>query len=301
MIKNNILLIGSHGYIGSLLRSKIECDCVDLSIGIDYRELPQSFFEKYDSIILLAGNSSVASCLDNQLSSFKNNVENFIILLEKLKNIKKRKKLIYASSSSVYGKVDIDMVTETYTNFVPHNTYDITKHIIDLMASDSNIEYYGLRFGTVCGYSPILRTDIMINSMVNSAKENGFIKLYIKEIKRPILGILDLTNAILTIVNTDKDKRGIYNLHSFNSTAEQIAIDVSKICNVPIIELETPDMITNSKEQTINYDFSISSDKFINNFSFKFEENVDSITNSLLLKWDEMIKVNRNKKIIYEP
>ena len=298
---NNTLLIGSHGYIGSFLRTKIQCDCVDLFIGVDYRELTNFFLEKYDTIILLAGNSSVASCLDNQLSSFKNNVENFLILLEKLKNIKKRQKLIYASSSSVYGKSDINMATETYNRFVPHNTYDITKHFIDILASDSNVEYYGLRFGTVCGYSPILRTDVMINSMVNSAKENGFIKLYIKETRRPILGIVDLSNAISRIVNTDEDKRGVYNLHSFNSTSEEIANDVAKICDVPIIELKIPNNITNSKEQTTNYDFSLSSDKFINNFLFKFEENVESIVNSLLFKWDEMIKINRSQKIIYEP
>jgi nucleoside-diphosphate-sugar epimerase len=298
---NNVLLIGSHGYIGSAIAEKIKCHSVDLSIGIDYRNLPIEFFDRYDAIILLAGNSSVASCANNQLSAFKNNVDNFAILLDKLSRAENRVKLIYASSSSVYGCVGGGTLTESYTDFVPHNTYDITKHFIDMMAIDSKVEYYGLRFGTVCGYSPTLRTDVMINSMVSSAKENGHIKLYVKDINRPILGINDLVNAVSAIISEKRDKRGIYNLASFNSTAEEIANAVAEICNVPIIELETPSLVTNAKEQTVTYDFAISSEKFINEFSFEFKEDVSTITNSLLDNWDNMVKVNRHKKVIYEP
>lgn len=298
---SNVLLIGSYGYIGSAINSKIDCHGIDLAIGIDYRYLPSHFFENYDCVILLAGNSSVASCADNQLSSFKNNVDNFAILLDNLNKVKKRIKLIYASSSSVYGCVGGGTLTESHTDFIPHNTYDITKHFIDMMAADSSVEYYGLRFGTVCGYSPTLRTDVMINSMVYSAKTNGHIKLYVKNINRPILGISDLVNAVSSIINEKEDRRGIYNLASFNSTAGEIASNVANICNVPIIELDTPSLVTNAKEQTVTYDFAISSDKFIKEFSFNFKEDVSSITNSLLDNWDDMIKVNRSKKIIYEP
>jgi nucleoside-diphosphate-sugar epimerase len=298
---NNILLIGGNGYIGSAISERIKCHSIDLSIGIDYRNLPIEFFERYESIILLAGNSSVASCSNNQLSAFKNNVDNFAILLDKLERTKDKPKLIYASSSSVYGCVGGGVLTENHTDFVPHNTYDITKHFIDIMAIDSNVEYYGLRFGTVCGYSPTLRTDVMINSMVYSAKTNGHIKLYVKDINRPILGINDLIDAVSTITNEKEDKRGIYNLASFNSTAEEIANAVADICNVPIVELETPSLVTNAKAQTVTYDFAISSEKFINEFSFEFKEDVYSITNSLLDNWEKMSKVNRNKNITYEP
>jgi hypothetical protein len=106
---------------------------------------------------------------------------------------------------------------------------------------------------------------------------------------------------VSSIVNEKEDKRGIYNLASFNSTAGEIASNVADICNVPIVELDTPSLVTNAKEQTVTYDFAISSDKFIKEFSFDFKEDVSSITNSLLDNWDNMVKVNRNKKIIYEP
>jgi len=295
-----ILLIGSEGYIGSSIKSKNDCDCVDLSLGLDYHSLTINELEKYNIIILLAGHSSVASCAGNRFSALKNNVDNFSSLLEKLEKTQKRIRLIYASSSSVYGKTGNGIVTEDFSDFVPHNTYDITKHFIDIIANDSDVEYYGLRFGTVCGYSPVLRTDVMINSMVNSAKENNFIKLYSKEVNRPILGINDLNRCIKSIIEDNEDKRGIYNLASFNSTAGQIANTVSAICNVPIIESETPTMITNAKEQTATYDFSISSKKFSDSYKFEFVDTIESITKSLLSNWESMNKVNRFTKLVYE-
>ena len=298
---NNTLLIGSHGYIGSAIRNKIKCYSVDLVTGTDYRNLSKSFLENYDTVILLAGNSSVASCSNNQLSSFKNNVDNFAILLDKLSRVATRIKFIYASSSSVYGCGGGGMLDENHTDFIPHNTYDITKHFIDIMALDSNVEYYGLRFGTVCGYSPILRIDVMINSMVHSAKENGHIKLYVKNTNRPILGMNDLLNAIVSILGEKEDKRGIYNLASFNSTAGEIANNVAEICNVPIVELHTPSLVTNAKEQTTTYDFAISSDKFIKEFLFTFKEDVASIATSLLDNWENMLKIDRRKRVVYEP
>ena len=59
------------------------------------------------------------------------------------------------------------------------NNYDISKHCIDLYAEKSDLQYYGLRFGTLNGYAPITRTDVMINAMTSSALLNGEIKLYV--------------------------------------------------------------------------------------------------------------------------
>ena len=78
----------------------------------------------------------------------------------------------------------------------------------------------------------------MINAMVNSAMNDGHIKLYIKDTMRPILGINDLCGAVKTIVNSDEDKRGLYNLASFNKTAEQIAYEVADVMSVEVKEFE---------------------------------------------------------------
>ena len=90
---------------------------------------------------------------------------------------------------------------------------------------------------------------------------------------RPILGINDLCNGAKTIVNSDEDKRGLYNFASFNKTAEQIAYEVADVMSVEVKEFETdPTQIKNTKNQTKAYNFSISTLKFRKAFGFKSKD-----------------------------
>jgi nucleoside-diphosphate-sugar epimerase len=307
-----ILVIGSNGYIGSALMEiltksgKYSVIGVDscwfdtpncyTHIVIDYKTLSKDFLKIYDIVILLAGHSSVKMCEGNLMDSHKNNVDNFIELINKLD---KKTKFIYASSSSVYGRCN-SMADENYMNFIPYNNYDITKYIIDLYVQRFDIEYYGLRFGTVNGYSPIVRKDVMINAMYSSAINDGEIKLYIKDIIRPILGTADLIRAIETIIESKKDLRGLYNLASFNKTAEDIAYSVSEEIGVPVKEYETNpiDIISNPKLQTVCYDFKIDTTKFEKEFNFKFTETIKSIVSGL--KNNLYIETIRNKSYKYD-
>lgn len=307
-----ILVIGSNGYVGSALMEvfiksgKYSVVGVDscwfdspncyTHIVTDYNTLSEDFLKIYDVVILLAGHSSVKMCEGDLIDSHKNNVDNFIELINKLN---KKTKFIYASSSSVYGRCN-DIADENYMDFVPYNNYDITKHIIDLYIQRFDIEYYGLRFGTVNGYSPIVRKDVMINAMYSSAMNDGEIKLYIKNIMRPILGMADLIRAMEAIVESEKDLRGLYNLASFNKTAEDIAYSVSKEINVPVKEYETnpTDTISNSKLQTVCYDFRIDTTKFEKEFDFKFTETIESIVSGL--KNNSFIETIRNKSYKYD-
>ncbi len=304
MKSNKILLIGSNGYIGSALHKHLspfhQLSSVDLCwfdaarnncLIKDYNDLDESFIQEHDTIILLAGHSSVKMCEGKMESAVNNNVVNFINLLSKIKD----KKLIYAGSSSVYGSVGGKTVSEDYDGFRPYNQYDISKHVIDLYAQKSDAEFYGLRFGTVNGYSPIMRNDVMINSMVSSALTDGEIKLYIKDIMRPILGIQDLCRAVSLIVSHDEDCRGIYNLASFNKTAEQIAYEVSRTINVPVKEYDSnPIDIQNTKLQTKCYNFSISTQKFQDTFKFSFTENIESITKSIVDNFSDITPTSRH-------
>ena len=289
-ILNKTLIIGGGGYIGSRLKTQIKADLVDINWfkrgkkSIDFKDLTREYYSEYDTIILLAGHSSVKMSEGSLNSCFNNNVRNFIDLLEKLD----KQKLIYASSSSVYGSVGGKTVNEKYFGFEPYNQYDISKHVADLYAQKSHIEYYALRFGTVNGYSSFLRTDVMINAMV-------------KDTMRPILGINDLCGAVKTIVDCDEDKRGLYNLASFNKTAEQIAYEVANVMGVEVKEFEVdPTQIQNTKNQTKAYNFSISTLKFRKNFKFKFQDTVEGLTTELRDNWNDMKKTNRSEAVNYE-
>ena len=303
-VKSNTLIIGSGGYIGSRLSKEIIApDKVDINWfrkgkkDIDFKDLTREFYSEYDNIILLAGHSSVKMSEGTLNSCFNNNVRNFVDLLEKLD----KQKLIYASSSSVYGSVGGKTVNEKYFGFEPYNQYDISKHTADLYAQKSDIEYYALRFGTVNGQSPVLRTDVMINAMVNSALIDGHIKLYIKDTMRPILGINDLCRGVNAIIECDEDKRGLYNLASFNKTAEQIAYEVANVMGVEVKVFEAdPTQIKNTKNQTKAYNFSISTLKFRREFKFKFKDTVESLVTELRDNWSYMNKTDRSKAVDYE-
>jgi nucleoside-diphosphate-sugar epimerase len=298
-----ILLIGGNGYIGSFLflelKNKYDVTIIDinwftdLNSPVDFNSLEKNYLQTYDVVILLAGHSSVKMCDTDMTSSFNNNVRNFINIVSKLN---KSQKFIYASSSSVYGHTGFSIVDESYKIFEPNNFYDLSKQVIDMYITQTDLNFYGLRFGTVNGWSPRIRTDIMINAMVNSAMVDNHIKLYIKDIMRPILGIKDLANCVIKIIESQEDKRGLYNLASFNNTSEEIAIGVSKIMNIPVKEYNVSEIekVTNVKLQTTSYNFAINSKKFENAFNFKFEETIESITESLVSGFQNCEKNNRN-------
>ncbi len=310
-MKKNILIIGGKGYIGSKVSQNLsknhDVQIMDLcwfdtpeenTIVSDFGRMEKSFYSKFNTIILLAGHSSVKMCEGNIEYSYNNNVRNFINLLS---NLSPEQQIIYASSSSVYGNAGEKKVREDYHDFVPHNHYDITKHVIDLYAPKFDVQYYGLRFGTVNGFSSNMRKDVMINSMVYNGLTEGEIKLYIKDIIRPILGIDDLCRAIEKIVNTLEDKRGIYNLASFNKTAEEIANSVSSVIGVPVKEYESdPFSIGNSKLETKSYNFSIDSTKFCETFSFQFEDTIDKITKGILENFQNIKFTDRSNIKEYE-
>lgn len=304
-----VLIIGNKGYIGSKLmkdfKNLYNLNGIDIGwfstnpeSSIDYNDLNEEYIKSFDSIVLLAGHSSVKMCNNDMQSSFNNNVRNFANLLYKMKE---NQKLIYASSSSVYGIVGSNTVDETYNNFIPHNDYDVTKYCIDLLAQRSYVQYYGLRFGTVNGYSPIVRNDVMINSMTYNAIINNEIKLYIKETIRPILGINDLSKAIQVIIESDNDNRGIYNLASFSDTAEGIANSVSRITGIKINHYDVdPNNIGNAKMETKSYNFDIDCSKFKETFNFTFKDTAENITKELVENFNKIEFTNRNKNIKYE-
>lgn len=319
----NILFIGGLGYIGSSLVNKFS-DCKEYNCTIidtywfgnyvsnrsnvissrstvtyiqkDYDELSKEELSLFDVIILTAAHSSVKMCTNAPFYSMKNNVFKHINLVSKLTN----QKFIYMSSSSVYGNTNNLIVDENYPISTPNNEYDLSKWIIDEYMKKTNIDYYGLRLGTVNGPSPNLRTDIMINSMVNDAVINNEIRLYITDIWRPILGINDLGRIIECVINNDKQNSvGIYNVASFNSTVKDIGEKVSECLNVPcnIYDKQIIENKTNIKLQSNAYNFSMSCKKFEDQFDFKFLDTIESLVSELKLNYYQCNKSTRNVTI----
>lgn len=308
------LILGGKGYIGCKLFEELTgtIHTVDMelfptketkikNINIDYNLLNKDFIKIYSNIILLAGHSSVRMCDIDPHCAFNNNVRNFVSLLSKLDETQT---LIYASSASVYGNCKESIVKENYNFEEPYNMYDLTKQMIDTYykISKPKARVFGLRFGTVNGYSPVLRDDIMINAMVSSAWKSNKIVLFNSDTKRSILGMNDLTRAIKTILESNRSKGEIYNLASFTKTAGEIAKEVSSLlnCELETVVPEEFNKAMNEKLVSSKYNFALSCDKFSNDFNFSFKENINTIVEALVTNKNNMLLTNRNKPYKYE-
>ena len=304
-----ILIIGGCGYVGSALNNYLknhEITNVDLnwfsditfgnSISVDYRdEALTPIIRESEVVILLAGHSSVKMC-DDRLSSYYNNVRNFVELTNRLTP---KQKFIYASSSSVYGNTNASEIAEDNVDFSPINYYDMTKLHIDHIAQLSGLDYYGLRFGTVNGPAPHVRSDVMINAMTNTAMTKGEIHVFNADTKRSILGISDLVKAIEKIIDTKESYPGIYNLASFTSTSGEIAEAVGLVNEVPVINKDEPSVITNEKLEKKTYNFGVTTQKFQDTFDFQFEATVESISQDMKDQYEDCTKTNRSQPIHY--
>lgn len=286
----NILIIGGCGYIGSSLFThlslKHNVETVDLelygnfvnqkNIKMDYENLEQSYLDKFDVIILTAANSSMSLCKDI-FDTFNNNVVKFYKLVTKLK----KQKFIYASSSCVYTNFTGELKDENDL-IDPVDGLTLSKTTIDYLMKLTNIEYYGLRFGSVNGWSPNMRLDLMINSMTLSAKNNKKVYISNGESYRPILFIDDLVSSVEKIIDCKEDKRGIYNLVSFNEKISNIGKKVASLTNSELID----------QGNNFTYNFKISSLKFYKTFGDHQVSTLESIVNSVLngpenIKWSK--------------
>jgi hypothetical protein len=175
----------------------------------------------------------------------------------------------------VYGNTTGISYETSEINFKVLNHYDLQKITVDLIANKYIAEgknIVGLRFGTVNGASPNTRSDLMINSMVRSALETGAINIKNSHIRRAILGINDVVNAIDTLIGTEVDP-GQYNLASFNSTVATIADIVAQMTKAKII---------NHPNDPLTYDFELSTYKFQEATGFVFKDRVDTLIEGLL-------------------
>jgi nucleoside-diphosphate-sugar epimerase len=284
-----ICLLGGNGYIGTRIQQFLENVPESLHITvvdrdkftnrntIDQVQMDVSNYVKqvdlrdFDCVILLAGQCSVASS-SNLVITVQNNIVLFSTIADQLSNSSTL--FVYASSSSVYGNTNNQVVDETYTNYTPYNYYDLSKQTIDHIAQlVPGLRYFGLRFGTVNGVARNFRTDLMINSMVNSAVNNGKINVSNPHINRPILYIHDLCTAVHQILRADIKKSsleyGVYNLVSFNHSVLFIANTIEKTlktldvdCSVAVVDQDTTATNNTGKLNSKAYDFKITSAKF---------------------------------------
>lgn len=162
-------------------------------------------FSSFSSIkvIHLAAQAGVRYSLENPQTYIDSNIQGFINILEASKKYKVDH-LIYASSSSVYGKNNELPFTEDQQTDFPLNLYAATKKANELMAYSYshlyNIPTTGLRFFTV--YGPWGRPDMAFFKFTKNILNGGAINIFNNgNMTRDFTYIDDIVEGILRVLN----------------------------------------------------------------------------------------------------
>src|SRR4029077_17356924 len=134
---------------------------------------------------------------------------------------------IFASSASVYGLKHDPRVTEDLELF-PLSEYNKTKMVAERVV----LSYAGamtttiIRPATVCGLSPRMRLDVVVNMLTMQALTKGAITVLGGDQTRPNIHIDDLVDVYL--FSLEQRLRGVYNAGFENLTVREIAEAVAR-------------------------------------------------------------------------
>jgi nucleoside-diphosphate-sugar epimerase len=251
-----VLVTGGAGYIGcqlvpTLLESGYRVRVFDVMFygdaGLDrvrdrvevvegdIRSVPANLLDGVSAIINLAGLSTEPAAEyrpeANQEINFRAAVD--LARVAKEKNVRR---FIQASSGSIYdvgaGHPEKDIMHTEDSPVAPFRIYSITKREAEkqiLVMADDSFTPVVLRKGSVYGYSPRMRFDLVVNAFVLNALQTGSLVLHNGgETWRPLLSIQDAAAAYKLMLDAPADKVSgeIFNVTNGNYRISELALRV---------------------------------------------------------------------------
>ncbi|MFP4514869.1 MAG: NAD-dependent epimerase/dehydratase family protein [Parcubacteria group bacterium] len=181
---------------------------------VNYKKLREVFLNnKIDIVLHQAAQAGVRYSIENPFVYQKSNIEGTLNILECCREFKV-KKLVYASSSSVYGsRSKVPFKEEDNTDF-PVSLYAASKKATEALCysyhSLYNINMVGLRYFTV--YGPWGRPDMALFGFTDKILKNKKIDIYGQgKMKRNFTYIDDIVSGIVLAIKADL-KYEIFNL-----------------------------------------------------------------------------------------
>ena len=223
---------------------------------------------KIDLIFHLAAEAGVRKSLKVPIKYIEQNISNTIRVFEYAKK-NKIKKIIYASSSSVYGDKGIYPSNEKISLDQPISIYGLTKigteNIAYYYHKIFNINSIGLRFFTVFG--PFGRPDMSIFIFIKSLIKGKtiFLNNYGKNF-RDFTYIDDVVFYILTICKKITSKKKFYEV--FNIGGEK-TLSLNKLIKKLEKYTQKKTKIKLMPKVNLDPDFSLASSKKIKKFTGK--------------------------------
>ena len=234
-----ILVAGGGGYIGSVMVPMLREHGYFVTVadfgwfgdeGVDVKgdlfKLTSKDLSSYNQLIFLGGlsNDPMAE-FDPSMNYIYNAALPAYLAYEFKKSSSDYKRFIYASTCSVYGYTQEELFDESAptTCQYPYGVSKLQGEVGVLQQQSDDFSVVSLRQGTVCGYSPRMRFDLIVNTMYKCAMQDGLIKVNNPSIWRPLLDIRDTCNAFLRATQASEKVSGVFNVASDNYTVGQVA------------------------------------------------------------------------------
>lgn len=247
--KGIILVTGGAGYIGVVLVEQLVAlgfrvrvldnlyfgikplnkflDKIQLVKG-DVLFPPSGIFSDVSAIIHLAAlsNDPMAD-FDPEANSLINTKATVNLAIAAKKN--KIERFIFASSCSIYDNSKMSGVKSENSMVSPVKFYSLSKYQAEnqiLELADRSFCVVVLRKGTVYGFSPRMRFDLVVNSMVKSAIAKNLIYIMGTGIQwRPLIDVRDVAEAYIKALGIPLKKinKQIINISQNNFMVKNIA------------------------------------------------------------------------------
>jgi UDP-glucuronate 4-epimerase len=251
----------------------------------DRIELPK-LFKSYnvDIVCNLAAQAGVRYSIENPEAYIDSNINGFLNVLECCRH-HNVKRLVYASSSSVYGNTDKIPFEETTNVDLPISLYAATKKSNELMAHTYShlykIETIGLRFFTVYGpwgrpdMAMFLFTDAILNNKPIDVFNNG-------NLSRDFTYIDDIVQGVVSTLLKDSKNSNLYKLYNIgNGKPVQLLHFIDSLEKILDI-IATKNMLPMQDGDV--YQTFASTSKLEHDFEYKPQTKVDDGINEFV-KW----------------
>jgi len=197
----------------------------------DVRDIPDTAFDGIDGVINLSGLSNDPTAEFDPEANWQMNA----LATEALgRACVKRgiERYVFASSCSLYDGLPPGMHDET-APIVPRAAYATSKRYAEeklLELADEGLVPVLLRNGTVYGWSPRMRYDLVVNTFVKDALLNGRLQLHGGGwMWRPLVDVRDCSDAMIAAYEAPSDVVGgeIFNVLHSNYQIRELAMLVA--------------------------------------------------------------------------
>jgi nucleoside-diphosphate-sugar epimerase len=291
-----ILVAGGAGYVGSALVPRLLSRGYGVTVvdvlwfgnylpqGVevlrkDILDLTVEDVQGFDQVIFLAGLSNDPMADFSPSLNFVSNAACPAYLAYIAKKAGARR-YIYASSCSVYGYTVDEFYDETGPT-VSHYPYGISKlqgETAALGLVDDGFSVIALRKGTICGYSPRMRLDLVVNTMFKTAVQEGVVHVNHPSIWRPILAMQDAVSAYVRAIECSETISGIFNIASGNYTIGELGDYVIH----GLKEHMELDVTLDLQRRPDIRNYKVSTEKAEHVLSFKPRHDIESIVHELV-------------------